>query len=70
MASLLKNNSTNFSKASVVDYKGGLFGCAREIEKKDCASAPKFLSSFLGAIQRIISPTVRLIPVTQRTTEN
>ena len=34
MSSLIKNNSTNFSKASVVSYNGGLFGCTQEIEKR------------------------------------
>ena len=68
MASLIKL-SYQFSKSSVVGYNGGLFGRAREIEKKYYATS-KFLSSFLGEIQRIISPTVMLIPMTQRITEN
>ena len=34
MSSLIKNNSTNFSMASVVGYEGGLFGCARQMKKR------------------------------------
>ena len=48
----------------------GAYSGALDNLKNDCASALKFLSSFLGTIQRIISPNVRLISVTQIIAEN